>query len=174
MGYRSVKGALAGATLMMFMVSLGCAGGLEGTGVGGTSGTGGMGGAPACVPQGGTTTPPATFATVKEAFMGGGAVESCWSNPCHAKFGSVPPTMPLVLAPEPDLYQRMRSYVSVACGNMPFVNPGKPNESALVKIITGPCGAIPRMPYQCDGEQCLSAEMVAAITQWIANCAPEQ
>jgi hypothetical protein len=173
MGVRSVKGALAGATLML-VASVGCAGGLDGqTGAGGTTGTAGTGGPP-CVPQGGTTTPPATFATVKEAMMGFGAVESCWSNPCHAKFGQVPPAMPLVLAPEPDLYTRMRSFVSAACGNIPLVNPGKPNESALVKIITGPCGAIPQMPYQCTGEQCLPAEYVAAITQWIANCAPEQ
>jgi hypothetical protein len=162
-----VKGALAGAALMAMV--FGCAGGLDQTGTGGTGG--GTGGAPPCVPQGGTTTPPATFATVQEAMMGFGAVESCWSNPCHAKFGMVPPTMPLVLAPEPDVYTRMMSYYSHACG-MPLVTPGKPAESALVKIITGPCGALPQMPYQCTGEQCLPPEYIAAITQWVANCAP--
>jgi hypothetical protein len=174
MGFRSVKGALGGATFM-WLASFGCAGGLDGgpTGAGG-SGMGGAGGAPACVPQGGTTTPPATFATVKAAMVGFDSIESCAANPCHPKFGMAPPLNPLVLQQDADLYRNMTAYVSAACGNIPFINPGKPNESAFVKIISGPCGTTPRMPYQCTDEQCLPPDWIAAIAQWIANCAPEQ
>ena len=168
MRFRYVNGAIAASTLML-AVSGGCAGGLDPppTGAGGTGGV-------ACVPNGGTTTPPATFATAKMAMMGFDAIESCSSNPCHAKGGMVPPTKPLVLQQDADLYRNMTAYVSHACGDIPFINPGKPDESAFAKIIAGPCGATPQMPYQCTGEQCLPAEYVAAIRQWIANCAPEQ
>jgi hypothetical protein len=176
MKHRSRKGALAGAVFTS-LVSFGCAGGLTDgpTGAGGTTGTGGAGGAPACVPQGGTTTPPATFTTVKAAMVGFDAIESCAANPCHPKFGMAPPDNPLVLQQDMDLYRNMTAYVSKACGNIPFVNPGKPNESALIKIISGPCGNTPRMPFQCNAEegQCLPPDWIAAISQWIANCAPE-
>jgi hypothetical protein len=66
--------------------------------------------------------------------------------------------------------------ISKNCGNFPVVNPGKPQESAIVKILKGPCGTTPRMPIDCvdDGDsKCVPPEYIAAITQWIANGAPK-
>ena len=160
--------------MVLFSALGGCAGNLD-PGVGGTSGTAGMGGSgEPCTPNGGTTTPPATFATVQESFRGFGSVSSCASAPCHGANGNAPPGKPLTLQDDANLYMNMMSYNSHACGDIPLVKPGKPNESALIKILTGPCGATPRMPFGCTDEFCLPAENVAAISQWIANCAPPQ
>ena len=98
----------------------------------------------------------------------------CASAPCHAAGGMAPPDNPLTLQDTPALYATMTSYVASACGNIKLVNPGKPDESALIKILQGPCGAVPRMPYMCSGEACIPDDYIAALSQWIANCAPEQ
>jgi hypothetical protein len=141
------------------------------------AGLGGAGGS-ACVPSGGSTDGgsaiPPTFETVKTVLRGGGAVMPCSSAACHAVGSMAPPVNPLVLQNNADLYANMTSYVSKACGNMKLVNPGKPNESALIKILTGPCGMTPRMPYGCSTDACIPDAYVAALSQWIASCAPEQ
>lgn len=145
----------------------GCPGHLEfGDGTGGTGGG-------ACVPNGGMTTPPATFETVKTAFLGFGAVDSCASAACHGANGLAPPSKPLTLQNDANLYRNMTTYISHACGDIPLVNPGKPNESALIKILSGPCGTTVRMPFGCVDEHCYDADLMGAISQWIANCAPE-
>lgn len=160
---------LVTAALLAVSAFAGCAGGLDpGVSFTGTGGTGS-----ACVPNGGTTTPPATFATVMAAMSGHDAVSACASAPCHGANGMAPPVNPLSLQQDANLYHSMMTYVSHACGDIPLVNPGKPNESALIKIITGPCGSTIRMPFGCSNEQCLSDAEIAAISQWIANCAPE-
>jgi hypothetical protein len=161
----------------------GCSGSIDDKGgAGGAAGIaaagGGSGGA-ACVPSGGgggsgSSAIPPTFATVKLVLAGGGAIMPCASAPCHAAGGNAPPGHPLTLQDTPQLYANMLSFVSSACGNIPLVNPGKPGESALLKILTGPCGATPRMPYMCSGDACIPAEYIAALSQWIASCAPEQ
>jgi hypothetical protein len=162
---------LAAAAAMVALSSVtGCPGHLEDV-----TGTGGTGGSEPCVPQNGTTTPPATFATVRASFMGGGAITSCASTPCHAT-GSMeppPPRIPLTLQDDANLYHNIMGYTSVACGNIPLVNPGKPDESGLIKILSGPCGTTTQMPFGCTGEQCFAADTIAAIRQWILNCAPE-
>ena len=73
---------------------------------------------------------------------GAGAIDACSSSPCHALGGMAhpPPLQPLILQDDANLYSNMMSYVSVSCGNVPLVNPGKPSESGLVKILSGPCG----------------------------------
>jgi hypothetical protein len=148
---------------------------MSGTGgAAGMSGAGGSAGA-ACVPSGagGSGTIPATFATVKLVLGGGGAITPCASAPCHAVGGMAPANNPLTLQ-DPDLYAHMLSYVAQDCDNMKLVNPGKPDQSALIKILNGPCGAVPRMPYQCSDDACIPPEYITAVSQWIANCAPEQ
>jgi hypothetical protein len=168
MNFRSWYVAFAAASLFLTSLS-GCPGHLDDD-----TGTGGTGGSVPCVPNGGTTTPPATFATVMMAMSDHGAVTACASAPCHGAGGMEPPLDPLSLQQDASLYTNMMSYVSHACGDIPLVNPGKPNESALIKILTGPCGTTARMPYLCSGENCLSDAEIAAISQWIANCAPAQ
>src|SRR3982750_226744 len=166
----NVTVAAATVALSIFSVLAGCAGGLDpGVSFTGTGGTGS-----ACVPNGGTTTPPATFDTVKIAMSDHGAVAACASAPCHGAGGMEPPSNPLVLQQDASLYGHLTSYVSHACGDIPLVNPGKPDQSPLIKILVGPCGATLRMPFGCSGEQCVSDAEIAAIRQWIANCAPQQ
>jgi hypothetical protein len=33
---------------------------------------------------------------------------------------------------------------------------------------------VPRMPYMCSGDACIPDDYIAALSQWIANCAPER
>jgi hypothetical protein len=74
------------------------------------------------------------------------------------------------------LHMRLTTRISANCGNIPVVNPSKPQESALVKILKGPCGTTPRMPVGCvnDGDGgCIPDDYIIAIEQWIANGAPK-
>jgi hypothetical protein len=140
---------------------------------GGGSGSGGA----SCVPSGstgGSGSIPPTFATVKLILGGGGAIMPCAAAPCHAVGGMAPPGNPLTLQDTAELYATMTSYVARDCGNIKLVNPGKPEESALLKILKGPCGAVPRMPYMCSDDACIPDDYIAAISQWIATCAPER
>jgi hypothetical protein len=170
MKFRRSSFFAAAAAAVLLSPLAGCPGHIEDV-----TGTGGTGGGAPCVSQNLTTTPPATFATVRTSFMGEGAIASCASAPCHAT-GSMeppPPRLPLTLQDDANLYHNVMSYTSTACGNIPFVNPGKPQESGLIKILSGPCGATTQMPFGCTGEQCFAADTIAAISAWIANCAPE-
>src|SRR4051794_458749 len=110
----------------------GCAGNADDS----TGAGGGTGGAP-CVPigsTGGGDAIPPTFATVKLVLGGGGAIMPCAAAPCHAVGGMAPPGNPLTLQDTPALYANMMSFVSHGCGDIKLVNPGKPDESALIKI----------------------------------------
>jgi len=133
--------------------------------------------AAACVPSGATfdagSIPP-TFATVKLVLGGGGAIMPCASASCHAVGGNAPPSNPLTLQDTPDLYANMLSYVASTCGNLKLVDPGKPDQSALITSLMGPCGVSPRMPFGCSDVACIPDDYIAALEQWIANCAPEQ
>jgi len=155
------------AGLSLVVLALGCAGGLDDPGTQ----------TPACVPAGGSTTPPATMATVREMVKGGGptgAIDTCVSAPCHDVngFAPPPPRMNLVLRDDANLYKTLTTYISQGCGNMPLVNPGKPDQSALIMALKG-TGCTFRMPLGCTDEHCWDAGMIGAISQWIANCAPE-
>jgi hypothetical protein len=162
MKFHGLSIAVATATVSLSLLT-GCPGHIEG------------GPVEPCVPAGLTTTPPATFATVREALKGGGEIANCASAPCHGLGGMAPPPpkIPLILQDDANLYHNMMGYTSVACGNVPLVNPGNPNESGLIKILSGPCGTTPRMPFLCTDVGCFSAETMAAISAWIDNCAPE-
>lgn len=162
----------AAAALVLLSPLAGCPGHLDDM----PTGTGGTGGTVACTPAGLTTTPPATFATVRDMFnMGSGAVSSCVSAPCHGDMGMAPPVNPLSLQAGANLYRTMTTYVSHACGDIPLIVKGKPQESALIKIMEPTaCGTGSyRMPFLCVDEQCMPADYMAAISAWIANCAPE-
>jgi hypothetical protein len=147
-----------------------CSGGLGTGGVGdGSVSSGGS--------AGGSSIPP-TFETVKLVFQGGGPITTCSAAPCHGVNGVAPPGRPLELPLNDDqqLYTNLTTYISTACGNIKLVSPCDPAQSALPKILTGPCGMTPRMPYMCteqDGN-CIPDEYIAAITHWIANGAPKQ
>jgi len=101
---------------------------------------------------------------------------TCAAAPCHGINGAAPPDRPLELPTNNDqlLYTNLTSYISKACDNTKLVTPGDPTQSALVRILKGPCGATPRMPYDCSVEagDCIPAEYITAIEQWIAAGAP--
>jgi hypothetical protein len=119
---------------------------------------------------------PATFETVKLVFGGGGGIMTCAAAPCHGVGGVAPPSKPLELPPNDDrqLYANLTTYVSTACNDTKLVTPGQPAQSALITILSGPCGMTPRMPYGCSTEagDCIPDEYIAAVVQWIASGAP--
>lgn len=156
-------------------------GAIAGSGTGGANNAGSGGNARGGNTSGGTnsggsmSSVPATFETVRLVFQGGGPITPCASAPCHGAGGMAPPGHPLILQDNADLYMNLTTYTSKACGNIPLVSKGKPSESALIKILKGPCGETPRMPYGCkaEDESCIPDEYIAAISQWIANGAPK-
>lgn len=144
---------------------------------GATPSTGGSAGARASDSSVGGGAVPATFDTVKTVLQGGGPFTPCASAPCHGVGGMAPPGNPLTLAINDQLYTNLTSHISKDCGSIPVVNAGKPDQSALVKVLEGPCSAVtPRMPLGCsdtDGN-CIPADYIAAIAKWIAIGAPKQ
>jgi hypothetical protein len=111
---------------------------------------------------------PATFETFEQVIT----QAPCFGAGCHNDAQN-----PLNLRVDDQLYMRLTSRISKNCGNIPIVNPGKPQDSALVKILSGPCGPTPRMPLGCSDDQdgtCIPADYIAAITQWIASGAPQR
>jgi len=155
------------------------AGGFGGVAGMSTAGVGGGGSAGTSAGAAGdASTIPATFETVKLVLGGGGSIMTCAAAPCHGVGGAAPPADPLALPSNDDqlLYTSLLSYVSKACNGMKLVEPGNPAQSALVTILEGPCGATPRMPYGCTEQagDCIPAEYVAAVAQWIESGAPQQ
>ncbi|WP_433936462.1 hypothetical protein AB3662_17440 [Sorangium cellulosum] len=108
-----------------------------------------------------------TFETVKFVIER----TSCFGAGCHND-----DLNPLDLMVDGELRTRLTTHISENCGNIPIVNPGKPEESALVKILKEPCGDTPRMPIECvnDGDaKCVPPDYIEAIAQWIADGAQE-
>jgi hypothetical protein len=79
------------------------------------------------------------------------------------------------------LYTELTTYVSMECGNIPIVTPGNLAQSALIKLLKGPCDdgigdPIPRMPNGCVedefGNNCVPDDYIAAIEQWVLSGAP--
>lgn len=151
--------------------------GTTGGGAAGTASAAGTSGGPTAG-TGSATDIPATFETVKLVLGGGGSVMPCAAAPCHGVNGAAPPARPLELPPNNDqqLYTNLTTYVSKACGDLKLVTPGNPAQSAILKILTGPCGMTPRMPYGCsaDAGDCIPDEYVAAVRQWIMAGAPQK
>ncbi len=150
------------------------AGGLGGLSAGGSNAAGMSCGAGGAGTAGSAIAP--TFETVKLVVEGGGPIMTCSAAPCHGLNGNAPPGRPLALPSNDDqlLYTNLTSYVSTACGNVKLVTPCDPAGSALPRILSGPCGMTPRMPYMCTNQDgnCVPDEYIAAIRQWIANGAP--
>ena len=88
--------------------------------------------------------------------------------------------LPLLVVND-QLYTELTTHISVICGNIQLITPGNPEQSALVKVLKGPCGVepniIPRMPNGCIedefGSTCVPNDYIAAIEQWVRNGAPQ-
>lgn len=71
------------------------------------------------------------------------------------------------------LYATLTTYTVPRCGNKPLIDPGNPDNSALIAAITGgQCGELPQMPYGC-GEFCEVPNEIPALRQWIADGAQQ-
>lgn len=127
------------------------AGGAAGTNSGGSVAGGTAGGDPV----------EASFATLKDVIQ-----SSCFGSLCHDL-----PENPLQLSVNAALYTTVTTHMTKTCGAL--VMPGRPQESALVRLLKGPCGKTDRMPYgKCfsDGDEgCVSPQKIAALEQWIEN-----
>lgn len=159
-------GGLAGGALGGGGAGVVGGGGAGGGGSGGGSGgNAGMGGSSGGGGAGGGAAIEASFATVK------GIVErSCFGAPCHNEPGN-----PLQMKLDDTLYTTLTTHMTKNCG--PVIKSGSPQESALVKLLKGPCGKTDRMPLnKCfdDGDEgCIAPDYIAAIEQWIAKGAPK-
>ncbi len=110
---------------------------------------------------------PPTFETVQFVIQNA----TCFGAACHNDDMN-----PLNLRIDGGLHMRLTSRISKNCGDIPIVNPGKPEESALIKILKGPCGPTPRMPVECVNEgdaRCIPDDYIQAMSQWIADGALE-
>jgi len=125
----------------------------------------GGGGAGAAAGSAGSGEVPATFATIKSLIP-----TSCFGGVCHDL-----PEHPLKLKVDDELYATLTGHTTETCG--PLIKAGSPQDSALVKLLKGPCNGTDRMPLgKCfaDGDEgCVPPAYVAAIEQWIANGAPQ-
>jgi hypothetical protein len=153
-------GAVGIALLVIGSVLSGCAG--QGpSGGGGTT-------KPSCTPpKGGATI---SFASnIQPIFNRSCAVAAS----CHAGPGSANLDMTAGVA-----YKQMVNVHSTQQPGLKRIDPGNPNQSYLVrKIEGGPNISGTSMPQGCpatplNGAQCLSADDIAAIVQWVTECAP--
>jgi hypothetical protein len=148
----------------------GGAGGRGGAPSGGQS-AGGVGAAGASSGGSGGDAIPATFATFKFVMMG--TNPPCSASDCHGVGGPNPLQMPT--DDDATLYTNLTTVIAKECKNIPVITKGNPAQSALVTLINGPCDQLPQMPKGCtaaDGN-CVPDDYIAAITQWIANGAPQ-
>lgn len=127
----------------------------------GSSTQGTSGGTDGSGSDGGDAIPP-TFETFQKVIM----AQACFGAGCHND-----PQNPLNLTLNDQLYTRLTAATSKSCQNLKVINPGNPGESALVKLLNGPCGTLPQMP---EGGNPIPADYVAAITTWIMNGAAKQ
>ena len=163
----------AGVAGSSVAIGLGAGGNASGAfaGAGGGAGVQSAGGTSSAGSSAGgsdTTTEPATWDTIKLVLTG--THPPCNSSICHGGNGKVSLGFPV--GNDDQLYSVLTQFVSKACDNMVLVVPGHPEQSALVKVIKGPCSTdVPRMPNGCteaDGN-CVPDDYIAAVEQWIAD-----
>ena len=137
--------------------SAGGAGGASGGGAGTTTAGAGGGG-------GGSAPIEASFNTFKSIIP-----TSCFGGLCHNLKEN-----PLQLTVDDKLYTTLTTHMTETCGVV--VKPGSPQDSALVKLLKGPCNGTERMPsgkcFEDGDEGCVPPDYIAAIEKWIAAGAP--
>ncbi len=101
-------------------------------------------------------------------------IVTSWINNCQGCHGGLPDVIDL--RPDPGLYDRLLNGVSNdICLNessmpMELIVPGEPENSGFLRILKEPCNTGDRMPKACiDGSDCLTAEYIGYIEQWITD-----
>lgn len=92
--------------------------------------------------------------------------------PCHGVGGGGINPLELPMNNDAALMQTLETVMSPDCGNIPIIKPNDSANSAMVKVLKGPCSTtVPQMPYGCDPSpdsfNCIPANYVSAIEQWI-------
>lgn len=99
----------------------------------------------------------------------------CNGSDCH---GHEANPLDLKVDSPQELYDHLLSTISVKCGELPVVDPGDPGNSALVRLLKGPCGDLAQMPDGCTCDpdpsinNCLPAQYVEAVEKWVEAGAP--
>lgn len=151
----------------------GFAGVAGGSSIGGSASLGGSAGMTAGSANGGSANGGSGGGAIEPTFaMLQGVIKmSCFGGVCHDL-----PEHPLHLTLDDKLYTTLTTHMTKHCGVV--VKPGSPQDSALVKLLKGPCNGTDRMPYnKCvedTDEGCVRPEYIAAIEAWIAKGAPQQ
>ncbi len=144
-----------------------CAGGGGGGGSSGGGGGGGGGGGK-CKPP---ATPMVSFVTnIQPIFSRSCAVGGCHDSATHSQ------NLDLSLG---HAYAQVVGRRSLQQPTQVEVKPGDPNASYLyAKIVPLPGISGVKMPQDCptprNGQVCLTADDVNAISQWITECAPKK
>jgi hypothetical protein len=164
-GMRLARARVVASLVVIALALAGCAGG----GPGGKSGGGGGGGGCTCDPAAGC--PSVSLSTNIQPIFN----RSCsQSAACHA--GGSPP-QDLNLQVGQTYGQTVGVRATEKAGEI-RVKPGKPDDSFLIKKIEFTPGTPGlQMPVGCPGAPtqgavCLSPDDIAAIRQWITDCAP--
>lgn len=153
-------------------------GGATTSGSTGTGGAGTTGGPVICNDPDENSALEPTFATFK-AMMVASPNGPCSASDCHG-VNDVHPEK-LVLEDDAGLLDRMKTHVAHRCNDLLVIQPGQPENSALVRALNGECTdattgmALPRMPGGCNPEECncFYPSWMAAIEAWIAAGAPD-
>lgn len=120
-----------------------------------------------------------TFANVKlMMFSDANPSATCAASDCHGESDIHPEK--LVLQDEAGLLDRMKTHVAHRCKDLLVVQPGEPQNSALVLALKGECTdaegkALPRMPAGCREADCncFYPSWMNLIEDWIAAGAPD-
>jgi hypothetical protein len=99
------------------------------------------------------------------------------ASPCHGVGGGGLNPLEMPMKDDGALMRVLESTMSPDCGNIPIIKPGDPANSAMVKVLAGPCSTtVPQMPYGCDptSNNCVPADYQKAISDWIAGGAKLQ
>jgi hypothetical protein len=168
-GGASLGGSASGATSTGGISSGGVSVGGQGTGgvsaLGGSAGNSSGGGG-----TGGSAIPP-TFETIKYI------IPTCFGASCHNEDTRIN-FLNLQDTADSGLHEKLLTTRSKYCGPIFIVTPFKPEESALFKILKGPCNeagtTLERMPLAtgcvADGDPgCVTPEYMKAIEQWILD-----
>lgn len=100
----------------------------------------------------------------------------CNGSDCHGHEGN---PLDLKVDSPQELYDHLLSTVSARCGGLPVVAPGDPGNSALVRLLKGPCGDLAQMPDGCICDpdpfinNCLPPQYVEAVEKWVEAGAPQ-
>jgi hypothetical protein len=173
-GGATLGGSLSGGASSGGTTSGGANTGGSATGGSATGGSATGGSATGGGSSGGAPGIPPTMDTIYALVLGAGAdfvSDGCGSASCHN--GEATPHFN-ANGTAAELRAELVSITSEECGNLKFVVPGMPEQSAMLKVMRDGCGKVGKMPNGCSvNGNCYEANVLAAVEAWIQAGAPE-